>query len=227
MNGVHDLGGMHGFGPIEREPNEPSFHADWEKAVLVMNLAGMVGRVYNLDEFRHGVERMDQARYLRTSYYEHWLASIERLLVEKGVVDAKELEERTRHFEQNPNAPLPNRQDLELLARVMTVVRRGTAESSAKDPVPRFKPGDAVITRNWQPPGHTRLPGYARGHRGRIHLVHGVYLLPDAHAHGRGRCPEPLYSVAFESGELWGDAAEPRERVHIDLWESYLHPAEA
>src|SRR5439155_1939898 len=104
MNGVHDLGGMHGFGPIEREPNEPSFHADWEKAVLVMNLAGMVGRIYNLDEFRHGVERMDQARYLRTSYYEHWLASIETLFVEKGVVHSKELDARTRHFEQNPNA---------------------------------------------------------------------------------------------------------------------------
>ena len=93
--------------------------------------------------------------------------------------------------------------------------------------VTRFKPGDAVITRNWQPRGHTRLPGYARGHRGRIHLFHGVYILPDAHAHGRGRCPEPLYSVGFESGELWGDAAEPKERVYIDLWESYLHPPEA
>ena len=157
----------------------------------------------------------------------HWLASIETLMIEKGVVGRDELDARTRDFEQNPNAPLPNRRDPELLARVMNVVRRGMAERSAPDPAPRFKLGDTVVTRNWQPPGHTRLPGYARGHRGRIHLVHGIYLLPDAHAHGRGRCPEPLYSVAFESGELWGEAAEPRANVHIDLWENYLHPAEA
>ena len=109
----------------------------------------------------------------------------------------------------------------------MNVVRKGMSEESEPDPAPRFKPGDAVVTRNWQPPGHTRLPGYARGHRGRIHAFHGVFILPDAHAHGRGRCPEPLYSVGFESGELWGDAAEPKERVYIDLWESYLHPPEA
>jgi nitrile hydratase len=110
---------------------------------------------------------------------------------------------------------------------VMDVVRKGMAEKSEPKPAPRFKPGDAVVTRNWQPAGHTRLPGYARGHRGRIHAIHGVYILPDAHAHGRGRCPEPLYSVGFESGELWGDAAEPKARVYIDLWESYLQPSEA
>ncbi len=226
MNGVHDLGGKHGFGPIEREANEPSFHADWEKAVLVMNLIGMVKRIYNIDEFRHAIERMGQQRYLDTSYYEHWLASVETLLVEKGVIQREELEARTKHFEANPTEPLSDRKDPELLARVMNVVRKGMAEKSEPDPAPRFKPGDAVITRNWQPRGHTRLPGYARGHRGRIHLFHGVYILPDAHAHGRGRCPEPLYSVSFESGELWGDAAEPKARVHIDLWESYLQPAE-
>ena len=225
MNGIHDLGGMRGFGPIEREHNEPPFHADWEKAVLVMNLIGLVKPLYNIDEFRHGVERMDPARYLTTSYYEHWLASIETLLIEKGVVGREELDARTRHFERNPDAPLPDRRDPELLARVMNVVRRGMAEQSEPNPAPRFKPGDAVVTRNWQPLGHTRLPDYARGHRGRVRALHGVYLLPDAHAHGRGRCPEPLYSVGFESADLWGDAAEPRERVYIDLWQSYLHPA--
>lgn len=227
MNGVHDLGGMHGFGPVEREPDEPVFHAEWEKAVLVMNLVGMIKRIFNIDEFRHGVERMEQARYLDTTYYEHWLASVETLFVEKGVVGKDELDARTRHFEKNPDAPLPDRKDPELLERVMkVVVREGMVEKSESKPAPRFKPGDAVVTRNWQPAGHTRLPGYARGHRGRIHSVHGVYILPDAHAHGRGRCPEPLYSVGFESGELWGDTAEPKERVYIDLWESYLHSPE-
>ena len=228
MNGVHDLGGNHGFGPVEREPNEPVFHADWEKAVLVMNLVGMIKRIFNIDEFRHGVERMGQARYLHTSYYEHWLASVETLFVEKGVVGRDELDTRTRHFEENPDTPLPDRKDPELLGLVMdVVVRTGMREKSEPKPAPRFKPGDAVVTRNWQPAGHTRLPGYARGHRGRINAIHGVFILPDAHAHGRGRCPEPLYSVRFESGELWGDTAEPKECVYIDLWESYLHPPEA
>jgi nitrile hydratase subunit beta len=224
MNGVHDLGGKHGFGPVEREANEPYFHADWEKAVMVMNLVGMVKRIYNIDEFRHAIERMGQAEYLSTSYYEHWLASLSTLLVEKGVIGREELEARTKEFEENPQKPLLDRKDPELLERMMRVVRKGMAEQSAPDPAPRFQPGDAVVTRNWHPPGHTRLPGYARGRRGRIHAFHGVYILPDAHAHGRGRCPEPLYSVGFEAGELWGETAEPRQRVYIDLWESYLKP---
>jgi nitrile hydratase subunit beta len=224
MNGVHDLGGKHGFGPVEREAHEPYFHADWEKAVMVMNLVGMVKRIYNIDEFRHAIERMGQAEYLSTSYYEHWLASVSTLLVEKGVIGREELEARTKEFEENPQKPLLDRKDPELLERMMRAVRKGMAEQSAPDPAPRFHPGDAVVTRNWHPPGHTRLPGYARGRRGRIHAFHGVYILPDAHAHGRGRCPEPLYSVGFEAGELWGETAEPRQRVYIDLWESYLKP---
>jgi nitrile hydratase subunit beta len=224
MNGVHDLGGKHGFGPVEREANEPYFHADWEKAVMVMNLVGMVKRIYNIDEFRHAIERMGQAEYLNTSYFEHWLASVSTLLVEKGVISREELEARTKEFEDNPQKPLPDRKDPELLERMMRVVRKGMAEQSAPDPAPRFQPGNSVVTRNWHPPGHTRLPGYARGRRGWIHAFHGVYILPDAHAHGRGRCPEPLYSVGFEAGELWGETAEPRQRVYIDLWESYLKP---
>ena len=227
MNGIHDLGGMRGFGPVEPEPNEPIFHAEWEKAMLAMNLAGTVERVYNVDEFRHAIERMSPAHYLTSSYYEHWLAAVETLMVEKGVISREELESRTAQFERNPDAPLPAQRDPALLARMVDMLRKGMAERSAREPAPRFKPGDAVVTRNWQPAGHTRLPGYARGHRGRIHLIHGIYLLPDAHAHRRGRRLEPLYSVAFEAGELWGEAAEPRQRVHIDLWESYLQPAEA
>jgi nitrile hydratase len=169
---------------------------------------------------------MGQAEYLNTSYFEHWLASVSTLLVEKGVISREELEARTKEFEDNPQKPLPDRKDPELLARMMRVVRKGMAEQSEPDPAPRFHAGDMVVTRNWQPPGHTRLPGYARGHHGRIHTFHGVYILPDAHAHGRGRCPEPLYSVGFEAGELWGETAEPRQRVYIDLWESYLKPGD-
>ncbi len=224
MNGVHDLGGRHGFGPVEREANEPAFHAEWEKAVFLMPTVGMMHRLFNLDEFRHAVERMGQARYLATGYYEHWLAAVERLFVEKGALGRDELDARTAQLAQQPDTPMPDRTDPALLERVLSLNRKGTGRKSEPTPAPRFAPGDAVITRNWQPAGHTRLPGYARGHRGRIHAVHGVYTLPDAHAHGRGRCPEPLYSVAFASAELWGDSAEPNARVYLDLWESYLQP---
>src|SRR4029450_12056291 len=109
MNGGHDLGGKHGFGPVEREANEPYFHADWEKAVMVMNLVGMVKRIYNIDEFRHAIERMGQAEYLNTSYFEHWLASVSTLLVEKGVISREELEARTKEVGDNPQETPPGR----------------------------------------------------------------------------------------------------------------------
>jgi len=224
MNGVHDLGGMQGFGPVAREANEPVFHADWEGAVLAMNIAAMTQRLYNVDEFRHGVERMGAERYLATSYYEHWLASIETLLVEKGVVSRAELEARTAAVLADPDLPLPRRPDPALLARMREAIRTGAAATSEAQPRARFRPGDRVVTRNMHPPGHTRLPRYARGRRGVIERVHGVFTLPDSHAHGRGRQPQPLYGVAFASGELWGEAAGRRERVSLDLWEPYLEP---
>src|SRR4029450_1231764 len=171
MNGGHDLGGKHGFGPVEREANEPYFHADWEKAVMVMNLVGMVKRIYNIDEFRHAIERMGQAEYLNTSYFEHWLASVSTLLVEKGVISREELEARAEGVEENPQKPLADPQAPALLERMMRAVRKGMAEQSAPDPAPRFQPGDPVVTRNWHPPGHTRLPGYARRRRGALHAL--------------------------------------------------------
>ena len=192
--------------------------------MLAMNLVAMTRRLYNADEFRHGIERLGAARYLATSYYEHWLASIETLLVEKGVVTRHELEARTAALGADPDLPRPRRDDPALLARMREEIRKGSAAKSEAEPRPRFRPGDPVVTRNLHPPGHTRLPRYARGRRGVIERIHGVFTLPDSHAHGRGRQPQPLYSVGFESRELWGEAAEPRERVHLDLWESYLEP---
>jgi nitrile hydratase len=105
MDGVHDLGGMQGFGPVEREENEPTFHAAWEAVVLAMQHAGRLGLLYNIDEFRHGIERMAPAHYLRATYYEKWLEGMTRVLLEKGVVNAEELTARQTFFEQRPDAP--------------------------------------------------------------------------------------------------------------------------
>jgi nitrile hydratase beta subunit len=224
MDGVHDLGGMQGFGPVEREENEPAFHAPWEAAVLAMMRAGGGRGLFNIDEFRHGIERMEPAEYLRASYYEKWLDGISRLLVEKGIVSQAELAARDEFFRARPEAPATAAVPGPLPARVKT--NPDWLQSAIREaPVtPRFKPGDPVLTREMHPHGHTRLPRYARGRRGVIHCLHGIHVFPDSNAHGLGEEPQPLYSVRFEARELWGDSAEPNAQVHLDCWESYLLP---
>jgi nitrile hydratase len=224
MDGVHDLGGMHGFGPVEREANEPAFHEPWEAAVYAIFRASLGTGQYNLDEFRHGVERMDPAHYLRSGYYEHWLEGIARVLIEKGVVSDDELAARTAFFAERPDAPA----SAAVRAMPATPAPRikwfaPNSERPAATP-PRFKVGEAVITRNIHPTGHTRLPRYARGKRGVVHLQHGTHVFPDSNAHGGGEQPQTLYSVRFDARELWGPAAEPNQHVYIDLWEPYLEP---
>ena len=224
MDGVHDLGGMQGFGPVEREDNEPVFHAEWEAAVLVMMRAAGSRGIFNIDEFRHGIERMPPAEYLRASYYEKWLDGITRLLLEKGVVGADELAARRAFFASRPDAPASAALREPPPSRVPSNpnwVQDCIRESGA---TPRFAPGDPVRTREMHPHGHTRLPRYARGKRGVVHRCHGIHVFPDTNAHGRGEQPQPLYSVRFDARELWGESAEPNQVVHIDLWESYLLP---
>lgn len=223
MNGVHDLGGMQGFGAVEREENEPVFHASWEAAMLAIMRAGGARGLYNIDEFRHAIERMKPAHYLSATYYEKWLDGITRLLIEKRVVSEEEMQARAAFFGARPDAPAtaalggppPERVPFDP-GWVQGVVR----ETGTR---PRFAPGDPVITRVIHPRGHTRLPRYARGKRGAIHRVHGIHVFPDTNAHGLGEAPQPLYSVQFAARELWGDdTGEPNQWVHLDLWESYL-----
>ncbi len=224
MDGVHDLGGMQGFGPVEREDNEPVFHASWEAAVVAMMRAGGARGHFNIDEFRHGIERMPPAHYLSATYYEKWLDGITRLFVEKGVVTQAEVDARTAFFGERPDAPATAAIASPLPARVPSnpnwvqdAVREGAAAA-------RFQVGDPVVTRNFHPWGHTRLPRYARGKRGVIARVHGIHVFPDTNAHGLGEQPHALYSVRFDARELWGESAEPNQQVHIDLWERYLEP---
>jgi hypothetical protein len=155
MDGVHDLGGMQGFGPVEREQNEPTFHAAWEAVVLAMQHAGRLGLLYNIDEFRHGIERMAPAHYLRATYYEKWLEGMTRVLLEKGVVGAEELTARQVFFEQKLDAPAtaafpgpPRPRGASRPASLMDFIRETGAP-------PRFGPGDAVLTRAMHPHGHT------------------------------------------------------------------------
>lgn len=227
MNGVHDVGGMHGFGPVQREENEPVFHAAWERSVFAITMVTRAQGLYNIDEFRHGIERMDPAHYLASSYYEHWLATVETNLVEKGILTNDELDTRTAFIRANPHYVLPRPDDPDMVARMARIptVLSPVGPPPAGGAAPRFRVGDHVVARNMHPTGHTRLPRYVRGKRGVIDRVHGIDTFPDTNAHGLGTQPQAVYSVRFDGRELWGESAEPRERLYIDLWDSYLDPA--
>jgi len=217
MNGVHDMGGMDGFGPVVPEQNEPVFHADWERRMYALLVVARRAAQANPDEFRHAIERIPPARYLASSYYERWLAAAETLLVEHGVVTREELLAKQ-------NASI----DPAWIANA--VANRGLApvkeKSGSKPPRARFSKGNRVRARNLNPVGHTRLPRYIRGKAGVIARDWGVFVFPDTNAHHAGTKPQHCYSVSFAAHELWGKSAKAnsRDRVFIDLWEDYLDP---
>ena len=220
MNGGHDLGGMHGFGPVMPEPDEPAFHHEWERRAFALTLAcGYLGR-WNLDMSRHARERIPPPRYLEASYYEIWLEALLTLLVERGLLAERELETGRS---AGPAVP-----DLRVLvaAEVPAALERGGSARSGDAPA-RFRVGDRVRVRNRHPHGHTRAPRYVRGRTGTIESSHGTFVFPDAHAHGKGPQPQPLHSVRFTAAELWGRDGDPDSLVYVDLWEGYLEPAPA
>jgi nitrile hydratase len=218
MNGVHDMGGMHGFGPVVPEPNEPVFHADWERRVFGLLLALGAWHRWNLDMSRFVKEQMPPAEYLASSYYEKHLYGLERLLIEKGVVTSGEMQ----HGASERRELLPGALRPENVTRAL-MSRRGTAR--LEDPVePRFQVGQQVRARNCNPVGHTRLPRYVRGRHGTIDRDHGVFIFPDTHAVNGDTAPQHVYSVRFSAQELWGPEARAHESVYVDLWDDYLDP---
>jgi nitrile hydratase len=218
MNGVHDLGGMHGFGPVEVERDEPVFHAEWEEKAFALTLAaGFLGK-WNLDMSRSAREQMPAAEYLSTTYYEHWLFGLRKLLVDQGLVTARELA---------TSRPESRAQEARVLraADVSTALRNRLAARVDEDVPPKFRPGDRVVARNLNPVGHTRLPRYARGRTGTIDRDHGVFTFADTNASGLGKKPQHVYSVRFGARELWGPAASIQDSVYLDLWDDHLDAA--
>jgi nitrile hydratase len=164
---------------------------------------------------------MPPAEYLATTYYEHWLFGLERLLVEHGLVAPDDLA-RAQRGELAPGGPATPREGALRPEGVQRMLRNRRA-ARLDDPVPpRFQVGQAVRARNIHPLGHTRLPRYARGRRGLVAIDHGVFIFPDTHAAGEGTRPQHVYSVRFTAQELWGPDASPRDSVHVDLWDDYL-----
>ena len=206
MDGIHDLGGMQGFGVVRREDDEPVFHEPWQRMAFGLMIASQaVLRDHNADEYRHAVERMEPVHYLQSHYYERMFTGTTTLLVESGVLDAEELS-------KSAGGPVP-------LARP---VDHRPVVDLAPQPEPRFGVGDLVTVRNIDPRGHVRAPRFCRGKAGRVLQIAPRFRFPDTSAHGGERRLEHTYHVEFAATELWGDEANPKDSVVVDLWDSYL-----
>src|ERR1700694_2236603 len=204
MDGMHDLGGKQGFGTVRYTLDAKAFHARWERRVNALySLAVKLG-IFNMDEYRHAIERMEPRHYLGASYYERSLTSLATLCVEKGVVSREELEQRARG-----DFPLA----------LPSAPGRGNVANRE-----HFEPGDRVRVRLDSVPGHMRMPGYIRGKVGVLVAESPAYPFPDAHAHGVASEDEPTYDVRFRSEDLWPGSAEPA-LIHVGVFQSYLERA--
>jgi nitrile hydratase len=218
MNGVHDLGGLQGFGPVAPEPDEPVFHAPWEGRVLALNRAMGYTGAWTVDAARAAIEELPATVYLESTYYERWALRLERLLLRHGLAGADELAAGRALRAAAPVARTLTE------AGVEAVLARGSVERPAPAPA-RFAAGERVRTKNLNPPTHTRLPRYARGRSGVVEAVRGCHVFPDASATGAGERPCWLYTVVFTGRELWGEDGDPTATVSIDAFEPYLEPA--
>ncbi len=219
MNGVHDMGGQHGYGPVQPEADEPVFHAPWEGRVYALTRAMRAWRKWTLDADRYGLEILPPADYLRMSYYERWFTRLEAHVVQYGFATSAEVESGKAAPGSAKATPAFT------LAAAPRFLNRGIASTREASVRPSFTVQQQVRARNLNPVGHTRLPRYARGRVGVIVRDHGVYLFPDTNAHGQGENRQHVYSVRFTARELWGDAASARDSVHLDLWDDYLERA--
>jgi len=217
MNGVHDMGGMHGFGAVTDEPEGTPFHEAWEGRVHAMTLASPTRD--NIDAGRHQRELIPPAEYLAMTYYEKWFRSLSERLVTQGLATADEL------AAGRASAGSPRGEPRLRAAEVALAMTQPASYVREAAGPPLFTPGDRVRCRALNPTGHTRLPRYARGHVGEVVRWHGAHVFPDANAAGRGEDPHHLYTVRFSAQELWGEAAGPRDSVRMDLWEPYLERA--
>ncbi len=225
MTRVHDMGGRFGDGPINPEAEDaPIFAEDWHARALAVTLAsGFLGQ-WNIDTSRHAREQLSPKDYTRFSYYEKWISGLADLLVAKGVLSLEDL----RGEILVEDHPLADRM-LKAQAVAAALSKGGPADRNSNIAA-QFEVGQMVKTvrpaaNRLVDGGHTRLPNYAAGAKGRIVRLHGTHVLPDSNAHGLGEAPEPLYAVSFLASELWADPEHPKDEVVLDLWQSYLEPA--
>ena len=223
MNGIHDMGGLHGFGTVVIEANEPIFHSRWESRVFCITQVLDTLGIWNLDEHRHEIELMNPVDYLSAGYYGRWLFAMESLLEKKGIIRREEMEKRIAEYRADVRrySPIDNERRLWPLTPEQKV--RWGAWRKERQVSPRFGLQQHVRVRNIHPPGHTRVTQYVRGKTGTIvHVYDQAWIFPDSRAHNRGENVQPVYSVRFSARTLWGEQAEPDVFNHIDLSENHL-----
>ena len=219
MNGIHDMGGMQDMGPIQHEKNEPVFHHPWEGRVYAIDRSLRAIGKWNIDAWRHQIELIPPAEYLRMSYYERWLRANEELLLANAMVTPTEL------VTGSPDAKSAKAVPALTAAVAARSLGRGIPSSHDPNVAPLFKVGQRVRARDINPVGHTQLPRYARGKLGTVTIDHGVYTFPDTNAQFLGQKRQHVYSVRFTARELWGEGASHRDTVNIDMWDDYLATA--
>jgi nitrile hydratase len=212
MNGIHDMGGMHGMGPIQYEKNEPVYHAEWEGRIDAINVA-LRGKV--VGGLRQAIEQIPAPDYLRMTYYERWYEGLVWRVMAGRVATRAEIESgRSAQPKPASTRAYTPTEAVALMARTQSA-RRNVALA------PRFQVGQRVRARNINPVGHTRLPRYARGRLGIVEQLRGVFPIPDDGAGGK---PQNLYSIRFPARELWGEQSARQDAVYVDMWDDYLEP---
>jgi nitrile hydratase beta subunit len=218
VNGVHDMGGMHGFGKVEPEADEPVFHAPWEGRVLALTRAMVYTGEWNIDMSRSAQENLPPQVYLGVSYYKRWELGMEQNLLAKGLVSADEL---AAGHALHPAKPVQRTMSAQDIGAALTRGKYGRPPAAPA----HYKIGDRVRMRNIHPPTHTRLPRYVRGHTGTIERIQGYHVFPDSVVLGTGESPQWLYTVVFDGRDLWGEGSDPTVKVSIEAFEPYLEPA--
>jgi nitrile hydratase len=219
MNGVHDMGGMMGFGGVTPETDEPVFHAEWERRAFALTIAAAATGGWTLDEARFARERTAPEAYLSSSYYEIWMSGLERLLLERGLVSADELKAGSARSKS------PRHARVLTADRVAAAMSRGGPTARPMSAPPLFAIGEAVVAANRHPAGHTRLPRYVRGRTGTVTHWRGGHVFADSNACGGGEAPQHLYTVSFPACEIWGPGADGSAIISVDAFESYLESA--
>ncbi len=218
MDGPHDLGGKQGFGPVDVDEPEAAFQHEWEGRMWGLARSAEAPGV-TIDWWRHVRELIDPVDYLSRPYFDSWAQTDLATYVNSGVISLEEVRSGKSATSASSSPEVLTTADA-----IAADAGHGTSFERTIDAAARFQPGDPVQTKAFTTPGHTRLPGYARGKPGVIHAHHGAHLLPDEGAEGR-EVAQHLYSVVFEASDLWPEAGARRDRVFLDLWESYLDPA--
>lgn len=226
MDGIHDTGGMTGYGPVPYQKDEPYFHHEWEgRALSILTWMHIRGLSW-WDKSRFYREMMGNENYvneIRDSYYTHWLSAAERILVSDNIITEDERKKRVQeildgsYVDRNPSRQFEEGdidKAIEAMHKPHSLVLPG--------PEPSFSAGDSVTVKNMNPLGHTRCPKYVRNRTGVVHTSHGPQIYPDSNYINRGDDPQPLYTVAFKSTDLWGDDGNDKDVVYVDLWEPYL-----